>query len=121
MINWTDINLLNKQKLDLQIQLNELLNSDSKSVDKINELKSEIIYLDKQISKILGTNELKRLEELKNKKNSKEQANIKAFYELKNKYKKISKIKLATSRMIAIIEALDNQKSHEIEKAKVRI
>ena len=43
MINWTDINLLNKQKLDLQIQLNELLNSDSKSVDKINELKSEII------------------------------------------------------------------------------
>ena len=48
MINWSDINSLQKQKLDLQIKLNELVNSGEKSIDKINEIKSEIIYLDKK-------------------------------------------------------------------------
>ena len=119
MINWSEINSLQKQKLDLQIKLNELINSDSKSIDKINELKAEILYLDKQISTILGSNELKRVEELKNKKSGIEQRNKNAYFALKNKYKKISKMKTATERMMNLIDTLNNEKEEQVGKVKV--
>ena len=119
MINWADINLIQKQKLNLQIKLNELINSGDKSVDEINELKAEILYLDKQIAKILGSNELKRVEELKNKKSSKDERNKKAYFALKDKYKKISKMKVATERMINLIEQMQNNDIKETEKIKV--
>lgn len=106
MISWTDVNSLQKQKLNLQVKLNELLKSGSATVDEINELKSEILYLDKQIEKIVGTNEIKRQQELKRKKSGIEQRNLRNFYEFKDKYKKISKMKIATTRMIASIENL---------------
>ena len=119
MINWSDINSLQKQRLDLQITLNELINSGDKSVDKINEIKSEIIYLDKQISTILGSNELKRVEELKNKKSRKEEKTKKAYFTLKDKYKKISKMKNATERMLFLIGNLENKDLEHSEKVKV--
>ncbi len=106
MISWADVNSLQKQKLDLQVKLNELLKSGSATADEINELKSEILYLDKQICKIVGSNEIKRQQELKRKKSGVEQRNLRNFYEFKDKYKKISKMKIATTRMIASIENL---------------
>lgn len=104
MISWTDVNSLQKRKLDLQVNLNQLLKSNNASLDEVNELKSEILYLDKQIEKIVGTNEIKRQKELKRKKSGIEQRNLSNFYEFKDKYKKISKMKIATTRMIASIE-----------------
>lgn len=104
MISWTDVNSLQKQKLDLQVKLNQLLKSNNASVDEVNELKSEILYLDKQIEKIVGSNEIKRQNELKRKKSGVEQRNLSNFYAFKDKYKKISKMRIATTRMIASIE-----------------
>lgn len=104
MISWTDVNSLQKQKLDLQVKLDQLLKSKNASVDEVNELKSEILYLDKQIEKIVGSNEIKRQNELKRKKSGVEQRNLSNFYAFKDKYKKISKMRIATTRMIASIE-----------------
>lgn len=104
MISWTDANSLQKQKLDLQVKLDQLLKSNNASVDEVNELKSEILYLDKQIEKIVGSNEIKRQNELKRKKSGVEQRNLSNFYAFKDKYKKISKMRIATTHMIASIE-----------------
>lgn len=121
MINWADVNLLQKQKLDLQVKLNELLNSNDKSQDKVNELKSEILYLDKQIEKIIGSNELKRQKELKRKKLGIDQTNLKNYYTFKDKYKKISQMKLATARMIALIENLEKDFINQEKIVKVKM
>lgn len=120
MISWSDINLLQKQKKDLQIKLDELLNSNDKTPDRINELKSEILYLDKQIEKILGTNEIERQKELKRQKSGVEQRNVKSYYALKDKYKKISKMKLATTKMISLIEAYQKQ-DYSLEEEIVKV
>ena len=65
MIFDDDINSLESKKTDLEIQLNNLLKSDNKEPDKINELRSEILYLKKQIGKKLGYKEIKKQEEIK--------------------------------------------------------
>ena len=44
MINWSDVDLLEKQKKEKEIELNTLLKSSDFSVDKVNELKSDILY-----------------------------------------------------------------------------
>lgn len=103
MINWTQVNELQTQKLQLELKLNEILHTPNHSIDEVNELKSEIIYLDKKIGKQLGAKELERQKELSKKKSGIEQINIKGYYALKDKYKKISKMKLATERMLKII------------------
>lgn len=121
MISWTDVNSLQKQKLELQIKLNELLKSSDKSNDKVNELKSEILYLDKQIEKILGSNEIKRQKELKRKKSGIDQTNINNYFALKEKYKKISNMKLATTRMIGLIETLEKNSLLIEERVKVKV
>jgi len=109
MISWTDVNSLQKQKLDLQLKLNQLLKSSNASIDEVNELKSEILHLDKQIEKIVGSNEIKRQNELKRKKSGIEQRNLNNFYAFKDKYKKISKMRIATTRMIASIESYQKE------------
>lgn len=114
MISWPDIKELQKQKLNLQVQLNELLNSKDVSKDSINELRSEIKHLDTQITKILGSNEIKRQEELKEKRSGKNEKNKERFYSLKEKYKKISKIRIATSKMIAVIENYNKNINNEV-------
>ena len=48
----TDINSLETRKTELEIELNNLLRSDNTEEDKINELRSEILYLKKQIGKL---------------------------------------------------------------------
>lgn len=120
MISWSNINELQKQKLELQLKLNELLNSKDVSKDKINELRAEIKHLDKDITKILGSNEVERIEELKKKKDGTTTRNIKNFYALKDKYKKISKMKLAITKMLALIEIYNKKSLYEGQIQKVR-
>ena len=54
----TDVNSLEARKTDLEVELNNLLKSEKKEEDKINELRSEILYLKKQIRKKLGPKEV---------------------------------------------------------------
>ena len=117
MLDWATIKKLQDKKLKLQIKLSNLLNSNDITKDDINELNAEIKHLDSQINKILGSKEVKMLEEIKHKKNRVEERNIKSFYALKDKYKKISKMKLATSHMIDIIDNLNN-KEYDVVKVK---
>ena len=40
----TDVNSLEARKTDLEVELNNLLKSEKKEEDKINELRSEILF-----------------------------------------------------------------------------
>ena len=105
MINWSDVDLLQKEKKEKELELNSILKSKDFSIDKVNELKSDILYLDKQIKKIVGTNEFNRQKEIKNKK----------FYEIKlnnyykEKYKKISKINTSIKKFSSAIDNYYNK------------
>ena len=113
------LNLLQKQKLDLQVELNNLVHDSTVDKDKINELKSEILYLDKQIEKIVGKKEIERQNELKNKKSRKDEKNKSDYYNLKFMVKRISPMAIATSRILNIIDKLQ-QKENINERVKVK-
>ena len=120
MISGSNIKELQKQRLDLQIKLNDLLNSKNVNKDEINELRAEIKHLDKDINKILGSNEVNRIEELKKKKDASIDRNRKIFYALKEKYKKISNMKIATTKMIALIDNYNKKIFVEEQIQKVK-
>ena len=63
----TDINSLETKKTNLEIKLNELLKNNADK-DDINELKSEILYIKKQINQKLRTKEVESQEQIKRKK-----------------------------------------------------
>ena len=111
MMNWTDIKALEKRKKDLQLKLDEFLNLNNKEIYNINELKREILVLDKYIDKILCVNDVELKQILNSKGN-----NTRSFYELKDKYKKISKLKNATAKMINIIESYQKQEEYVTKK-----
>lgn len=121
MISNEDVNTLQKQKLDLQIKLNELLKSSNKSIDDINELKSEILYLDKQIEKIVGSNEIKRQKEVKRRKLGIEETNINNYNLFKSKYRQICKMRISTLHMVSAIENYYNDQQLKDEVVKVRV
>lgn len=121
MISWTDVNVLEHDKKQLQVKLSELIKSGNFSEDEVNSIKAEILYLDKQISKIVGSNEIKRQKELKQRKSGIEQANISAYYSFKDKYKKINKMKVATTRMINEIDEFNRKKYDVVEKEVVKV
>lgn len=121
MISWSDVNELEKSKKQLQIKLNELIKSGNITEEEVSSLKAEILYLDKQISKIIGSNEIKRQKELTKRKNGVEQANISAYYSFKDRYKKINKMKLATTRMISSIDNFTKQLDEEKNNVKVKV
>ena len=98
MISWPDIKALQKRKNDLQLKLNELLNSNN----NLNELKVQILVLDKGIGELLCINESEIKQILDGK------GNKKGLYELKDKYKKISKLKVSTTKMLEVIEIYQN-------------
>jgi len=97
-----------------------LLNSKNPSIDDLNALKSELKYLDDQLEKINGRNEKERIEQLKNKKLQFDQKNTNSYYVFKDKYKNISNMKLATTRIIGVIGEIQKQQIHE-ENEKVRV
>lgn len=121
MISWNDVKELQNEKLKLQVRLNELINSSNKSVDDINSLKAEILYIDKQIEKILGKKEINRQKELKKKKSGIENLNEKKYFSFHAKYKRISNIESAVKRIIGVIENYNNEKSYNTEIVKVKI
>ena len=88
----------------MEIELNNLIRSENKEQDKINELKSEILYLKKQIGKKLGYKEVKKQEEIKRKKSGIDEKNIKNYKAFKSKYKKISKMEVATKNILKTID-----------------
>lgn len=115
-----NLNSLQSKKIELQVKLNELLHSKSKDEDKINELKSDILYLDKQIEKIVGKNEIRRRDELKRKKQGVDEINKNNYYNFKNRYKKIRPMTVATNRIIATIDRINNIQ-YEEDRVRVKI
>ena len=116
----TDINSLETRKTELEIELNNLLKSDSKEEDKINELRSEILYLKKQIDKKLGSKEVKKQEEIRRKKLRVDERNIKNYNAFKSKYRKISKMEVATKNILKVIDSyLINSQNNNSDMVKV--
>lgn len=123
MINWSDVNSLQKEKSDKEIKLNELLKSKEVSIDEINELRSEILYLKKQIEKIVGSNEIKRQRELRIKKSGVEQKKLNDYCNFKIKYKKICRMNSSIRRIVQVVDKynknLDLNKENEIIRMKM--
>lgn len=116
----TDINSLETRKTQLEIELNNLLKSDNKEEDKINELRSEILYLKKQIGKKLGSKEVKKQEEIRRKKLRVDERNIKNYNAFKSKYRKISKMEVATKNILKVIDSyLINSQNKNSDMVKV--
>ncbi|MBQ9071544.1 MAG: hypothetical protein IJY25_00095 [Bacilli bacterium] len=121
--------IIGVDKKELQKQRNQkyneyvlLLNSKNPSSDELNALKSEIKYFDDQLNRINGLNDKKRTEEVNSKKLQIDKKNTDSYYAFKDKYKKISNMKLATTRMISIInERQKQQLLEENEKVKMKV
>lgn len=94
------INSLQAKKREIQVELNELLHSSNPDKDKINELRADILYLNKQIEKIVGKNEIERQNQLKNRDLEQEKKNKKAYDYFKDKCEKISPFNIATNLFI---------------------
>lgn len=120
MIIGADKKDLQKQREQKYNEYAKLLNSNNPSSDELNALKSELKYLDDQLNKINGLNEKKRTEQVKSRKLEIEKNNKNNYFEFKNKYKKISNMKLATTRIISIIENIEKQQYIE-EQEKIMI
>lgn len=119
MISWTDVNTLQNQKLELQVKLDNLLKSGTASIDDINEIKSEINHLEKDIKRILGSNELERQKKLRS--NSNDEKIKKRYYALKSKYDLIKKLNEATTNLVKTIDSLDNHYESSIHNVKVKV
>lgn len=117
MLN-ADINSLESKKLSLEVELNELLKSNAEQ-DKINELRSEILYIKKQISQRLGTKEVENQEKIKRKKLGVDERNIKNYNAFKSRYKKISKMEVSTKNILRVIDAYLNQEQYKEDFVKV--
>lgn len=120
MIIGADKKDLQKQREQKYNEYATLLNSNNPSSDELNALKSELKYLDDQLNKINGLNEKKRTEQVKSRKLEIDKNNKNNYFEFKNKYKKISNMKLATTRLISIIENIEKQQYIE-EQEKIMI
>jgi len=118
MLLETDINSLETKKINLEIKLNELLKNNAE-IDKINELRSEIIYITKQISQKLGTKEVESQEQLKRKKLHIDERNVKNYNAFKSRYKRISKMEVATRNILKAIDMYLNEKQNTNEMVKV--
>ena len=106
MISEKNTQELQDIKRKLQLQLSNLLNTKECSKDEINELRSEIKHIDKQIEKKVGSKELKRQEEVRRRKNGKDELIIKTYYGIKEKYKKISEMNIAVNRFLNVVDLL---------------
>ncbi len=115
-----DINSLETKKLNLEVELNELLKSNAEK-DKINELRSEILYIKKQISQKLGSKEVETQEKIKRRKSGVDEKNIKNYNLFKSKYKKISKMEISTKNILRIIDLYLNQEQYEYHDDMVKV
>ena len=118
MMMQTDINSLESKKINLEIRLNELLKNKADK-DIINELKSEILYIKKQISQKIGAKEVETHEKLKRKKLQIDERNIKNYNAFKSRYKRISKMEVATRNILKVIDVYLMEKQNNNEMIKV--
>lgn len=121
MMLGSDINSLETNKLSLEIELNALLKSEEKDEDKINELRSEILHLQKQINKILGTKEVQKQKEIKKEKSRTDERIIIEYNELKKRYGKISKIRVSKRNILRVIEEYFNKDKYEYQDNVVKV
>ena len=121
MIIGIDKKELQKQRDQKYNEYAILLNTSNPSKDELSALKSEIKYLDDQLDKLNGLNEKERINELKNKKFGIEEKNKNSYYVFKEKYKKISNMKLATTRIIGIIDKIQKEQYIEEEKVMMKV
>lgn len=122
MIIGVDKKDLQKQREQKYHEYALALNSSNPSNDELNALKSELKYLDDQLIRINGINDKKRTEQLKNQKSGIEEKNKAIYYAFKEKYKKISNMKLATTRIINVIDKIEKQQYiEENERIKVKV
>ena len=121
MIIGVDKKELQKQREQKYNEYAILLNSNNPSSDELNALKSELKYLDDQLNRITGLNDKKRTEQLKNKKLGLDEKNKTSYYAFKEKYKKISNMKLATTRMISVLDEIQKQQFISDEKVMVKV
>ena len=101
------INSLQTKKREIQVKLNELLHSSNPDKDKINEFRADILYINKQIERLVGKNEIKRQEELENRNLEQEKRNKKAYNYFKDKCEKISPFNIATNLFITNINQIN--------------
>ena len=116
----SDINSLESKKIDLELQLNELLKNNAEK-DKINELKAEILYIKKQISQKLGSKEVETQAKIKRKKSGVDERNIKNYNAFKSRYKKISKMEVSTKNILRVIDSYLNQDQYEMNENMVKV
>ncbi len=110
---------LQDKKRKLQVQLSSLLEQKNTTKDEINEIKSEILHIDKLIEKKIGSKEIKRQEEVRQRKSRKDEIAIKTYYGIKQKYRKICEITVATNRFIKAFDLLNNE--YEDERVLVKL
>ena len=116
----SDINSLESKKIDLELQLNNLMKNNAEK-DKINELKAEILYIKKQISQKLGSKEVETQAKIKRKKSGVDERNIKNYNAFKSKYKKISKMEVSTKNILRVIDSYLNQEQYEMNENMVKV
>jgi len=104
MLNNQELKDLENKKLELELSIKELLQKEDYSKDLENELRSELLYINKQIKHKLGNKEIKIQEEIKRKRNGKDERNINNYNILKNKYKQISNMEIATKDILRNID-----------------
>ena len=123
MVTNVDVNSLETKKINLEIELNNLIKIGEQDENKINELRSEILYIKKQISKKIGPKEVEFQERIKRKKRGIKEKNIKNYNAFKSKYKKISKIEIASKNILKSIDMYISREIYEYSDnvAKVMI
>ena len=119
MVN-ADINLLETKKIRLEADLDDLIKNNGEQ-DKINELRAEVLYLKKQISQKLGPKEIATQEKIRRKKSGVDERNIKNYNIFKSKYKKISKMEVATRNILKVIDDYLNNKQYEYQDEMVKV
>ena len=114
----TDINSLESKKLSLELRLNELVKNNAEQ-DDINELKSEILYINKQINKKLGAKEVEVTQKIKRKKSGVDERNIKNYNLFKARYKRISNMEISTKNILRVIDLYLGREQYNEDLVKV--
>lgn len=119
----TDIKELQELKTKWQYELSELIKNNADK-EEMDAAKSELKHIDLQIKRIIGTNEMKRIDQIKNKKKGNDDINKKKFEQLKKMYKKIAPITTAVNNILYVATSYERNNilvTKPDEKVKARV
>ena len=119
----TDIKELQELKTKWQYELSELIKNNADK-EEMEAAKSELKHIDLQIKRIIGTNEIKRIDQIKNKKKGNDDINKKKFEQLKKMYKKIAPITTAVNNILYVATSYERNNilvTKPDEKVKARV